>query len=194
MSKERVAVEIIHADGEKEIFGSTAEQVRWLRESPEVPVLIDEGEMRVIADVVQQMIAPVMEQIGGILERTNQAMERIAATQQMMSTRIGELEKQVRLKTPLSRSQEKCINDAIRSRAREILDGKGCADDRKAVTKLGGCIRRAVLARYGVASLREYPAYDYETALEQVRRWNGFPEIMAIVREAKERSEGGGDR
>ena len=45
-----------------------------------------------LATVVQQMMAPVMEQIGAILERTNQAMERIAATQQMMSTRISDLE------------------------------------------------------------------------------------------------------
>lgn len=142
-----------------------------------------------LAVVVQQMIAPVMEQIGAILERTNQAMERIAATQQMMSTRISDLEKQVRLKTPLSKSQEKCVNDAIRARARELLDAKGCAGDRRAVTKLTGAIRRSVLARNGYGSLREYPAYDYETALKQIAIWNDLLTIRDIAKEAKERAE-----
>lgn len=142
-----------------------------------------------LAVVVQQMIAPVMEQIGAILERTNQAMERIAATQQMMSTRISDLEKQVRLKTPLSKSQEKCVNDAIRARARELLDAKGCAGDRRAVTKLAGAIRRSVLARNGYGSLREYPAYDYETALKQIAIWNDLLTIRDIAKEAKERAE-----
>ena len=81
--------------------------------------------IQIVSAIVQEMMAPVMENLGLILERNNQAMERIAATQQMMSTRISDLEKQVRLKTPMSRAQERCINDAIRGRARELLDGKG---------------------------------------------------------------------
>ena len=152
----------------------------------ETGLIVSNQELAVVA---QQMIAPVMEQIGAILERTNQAMERIAATQQMMSTRISDLEKQVRLKTPLSKSQEKCVNDAIRARARELLDAKGCADDRRAVTKLAGAIRKSVLARNGYGSLREYPAYDYETALKQISIWNDLLTIRDIAKEAKERAE-----
>lgn len=152
---------------------------------PDDGPLIPTGQL---ATIVQQMIAPVMEQIGGILERTNQAMERIAATQQMMSSRISDLEKQVRLKTPLSRTQEKCVNDAIRARAKEILDGKEYAGDRKAVTKLSGAIRKAILARNGYGSLREYPAYDYETAMKQISMWNDLLTIREIVKEARSRA------
>lgn len=147
------------------------------------------GEIQVISAVVQEMMAPVMENIGKILERNSQAMERIAATQQMMSTRISDLEKQVRLKTPMSKAQEKCINDAIRARARELLDGKGYADDKKAVSKLGGCIRKSVLARYGVDSLREAPAYDYDTALGQVKGWSDLLVIRDVAKEARKRAE-----
>ena len=141
-----------------------------------------------LAVVVQQMMAPVMEQIGAILERTNQAMERIAATQQMMSTRISDLEKQVRLKTPLSRSQEKCVNDAIRARARELLDAKGFAGDRRAMTKLAGAIRRSVLARNGYGSLREYPAIEFETAMTQAAMWSDLLTIRDVVKEARKRA------
>ena len=146
-------------------------------------------QIQVISTIVQQMMAPVMENIGLILERNSQAMERIAATQQMMSTRISDLEKQVRLKTPMSRAQERCINDAIRGRARELLDGKGYADDPKAMRKLTGLIRKNVLTRYGVDSLREAPAYDYETALEQVKLWNDLPALRDVVKEARRREE-----
>lgn len=147
------------------------------------------GEIQVISAVVQEMMAPVMENIGKILERNSQAMERIAATQQMMSTRISDLEKQVRLKTPMSKAQEKCINDAIRARARELLDAKGFSEDKKSVTKVGGCIRKSVLARYGVDSLREAPAYDYETAMAQVKGWNDMLAVRDAVKEARKRAE-----
>lgn len=150
---------------------------------------ISAAEIQIISTVVQQMMAPVMENIGAILERNSAAMERIAATQQMMSTRISDLEKQVRLKTPMSKAQEKCINESIRARARELLDAKSVADDRKAVTKLGGIIRKSVLARYGVDSLREAPAYDYETALGLVTGWNNPLITRDVAKEAKHRAE-----
>ena len=146
-------------------------------------------QIQVISAVVQRMMAPVMGQIGAILQRNAEAMERIAATQQMMSTRISDLEKQVRLKTPMSRAQERCLGEAIRARARELLDAKGYADDRKAVIKLSGLIRKSILARYGVDSLREAPAYDYDVAMEQAKRWNDLLAIRDVAKEARERAE-----
>ena len=148
-----------------------------------------------LSQAVQGMIAPVFEQFGQILERTNQAIERIAAANQMMNSRITELEKQVRLQKPVSKSQENYINEAIRKRARELLEAKGYASDRKAMTKLGGVIRKAILSRYGASGLRDYPAYDYETALEQAAKWNDPLIVRDIVKEAKARAtpEGGED-
>lgn len=146
-----------------------------------------------VGQMVQAMIAPVFEQFGTILERTNQAIERIAAANTMMNARITELEKQVRLQKPVSKSQEKYINDAIRKRAKELLDGKGFAEDRKAVAKLSAAIRKSVLARYGVSSLREAPAYDYETALEQAARWNDLVVLKEITKEARTRESGNHD-
>lgn len=148
-----------------------------------------EEQMQFVSAMMQQMLAPVMENMGKILERNNQAMERIAATQQMMTTRISDLEKQVRLKTPLSRAQENYINTAVRARARELLESRGYDDDKKAVTKLGGMIRKSILERYGVTSLREAPAYDYETALDQVKFWNNPSMVREIAKEAQKREE-----
>ena len=151
--------------------------------------MMTEEQMQFVSAIMQQMMAPVMENMVKMLERNNQAMERIAATQQMMTTRISDLEKQVRLKTPLSRTQENYVNNAVRARARELLESKGHADDKKAVTKLGGMIRKSILERYGVNSLREAPAYDYETALDQVKFWNNPSMIREVAKEAQARAD-----
>lgn len=142
---------------------------------------------QIVSVVVRDMMAPIMETIGKMLEHNTQAMEQIAAAQQITSERIASLEKRVRLQTPLSKSQENCINQAIRARARELLDPRGYSDDKKAVTKLCGIIRKSVLARYGVGSLREAPAYDYDTAMKQVGMWNDRIALRDVEKEARER-------
>ena len=142
-----------------------------------------------ISLVVQDILSPIMQSIGKMLEHNTQAMEQIAAAQQITSERIASLEKRVRLQTPMSKSQENCINSAIRARARELLDNRGFADDKKAVTKLCGIIRKSVLARYGVGSLREAPAYDYDTAMKQVSIWKDMLSIRDVEKEARAREE-----
>lgn len=142
---------------------------------------------KVVSLVVRDMMAPIMETIGKMLEHNTQAMEQIAAAQQITSERIASLEKRVRLQTPLSKSQENCINGAIRARARDLLDPRGYSEDKKAVTKLCGIIRKSVLARYGVGSLREAPAYDYDTAMKQVAMWNDRIALRDVEKEARDR-------
>ena len=70
--------------------------------------------VQIVSVVVRDMMAPIMESIGKMLEHNTQAMEQIAAAQQITSDRIASLEKRVRLQTPMSKSQENCINTAIR--------------------------------------------------------------------------------
>jgi len=141
-----------------------------------------------IAQVVRDLLTPIMETIGQLLRDNTEAMQQIAAAQQLASARISDLEKRMRLQTPMSKTQEKYVQDAIRRRAKEILEAK-CTPDKKAVTKLSGAIRKSILTRHGVATLRECPAYDYETTLAQVSKWNDFPVVREIAREAREREE-----
>ena len=145
--------------------------------------------VEVVSVVVRDIMAPLMESIGKMLQHNTEAMEQIAAAQTLTSQRIADLEKRVRLQTPMTKTQEKYIGDAIRARARELLDAKGYADDKKAVTKLSGAIRKSVLTRWGVSSLREAPAYDYETALKQIGMWSDFMAIRDVTKEARKRAE-----
>ena len=147
--------------------------------------------VEIVSAVVRDIMGPLMESIGKMLQHNTEAMEQIAAAQQLTSQRISDLEARVRLQTPMSKSQEKYIQAAIRARARELLDGRGYADDRKAVTKLAGAIRRSVLSRWGISSLREAPAYDYETALGQIGMWNDMLALRDVTKEARRRAEEG---
>lgn len=149
----------------------------------------ESGELSQVSAMVRELLSPILESIGTMLEHNTRAMEQIAAAQQATSERIAALEKRVRLQTPLSRSQEKCVNDAIRRRARELLEPRGWDRDRKAVNKLSGVIRRGVLARYGVSCLREAPAYDYETIMTQVGIYNDRIVLRDVEREARGRAE-----
>lgn len=137
-----------------------------------------------LVTVEGRMIARML----GALEKTAADMERMAATQQLMAAKITDLERELRLRVPLSRTQEANIAAAIRRRARELLAQRGITGDRKALTALSARIRRAILDRYGVRTLREAPAYDYEVALEQAARWQDAAAIMDIAREARRRA------
>ena len=155
-------------------------------QSPAATAPLGRGAMEA---AIREIIAPVMESIGEILRRNGEALEQIAAAQQLAADRIEALEKLARLRTPVSKAQEKYIGEAIRARARQLLDEKGFADDKKAVTKLGGQIRKSILSRHGIATLREIPAYDYEVTMRQAATWMDFIAVRDAVREARARAE-----
>lgn len=141
-----------------------------------------------VANVLNQLMRPVMESIGKLLKNNTEAMEQIAASQDVIRNRMEALEKQVRLQTPVTDRQAKYLADAARDKARELLD-KRKVNDRKAITKLAGCIKKSVLARYGIGSLRETPRCEYNVAMNMIETWNVALTVFDIVREARERSE-----
>lgn len=154
---------------------------------PLPPALNAEG-MQMVALAVKELMGPVMESIGKMLENNTQAIDQIAAAQQMTSDRIDALEKQLRLNTPMNPKQVQYLNDAIRARSRELLEKRGYADDKKAVTKLGNAIRKSVLARYGVGNLREIPKCEYTVTMSQIERWNNSLTVLDVVKEARRRA------
>ena len=155
-------------------------------------VTISPEGMQMMAVAVRELMGPLMEGIGEMLKNNTQAMEQIATSQQMMSDRIDALEKQLRLNTPMTAKQVQYLNDAIRNRARELLDKRGFGDDKKAVTKLGNAIRRSIPARYGVGSMKEIPRCEYAVALNQIESWNQMMTVLDVAREARERRDNGG--
>lgn len=148
-------------------------------------------EQTALSAAMTEIMRPMMQAIGKMLEKNVEAMERLAATQTIQNDRLEALEKQIRLQTPITPKQAQYLNDAIRSKARELLDKRGLADNKKAVTKLGNAIRKDVLARYGIAGLREITRHEYNVAMNQIDMWSKALTIMDIVREARERGEEG---
>ena len=139
--------------------------------------------------IITEVMRPFMQAMGKMLEKNVEAIERLSTAQTIQNDRLEALEKQIRLQTPITAKQAQFLNDAIRSKARELLDKRGLADDKKAVTKLGNAIRKDVLARYGIAGLREIPRHEYNVAMNQIDMWSKALTIMDIVREARNRED-----
>ena len=142
-----------------------------------------------IGAVIAELMRPVMQTIGKMLENNTAALEQLAAAQSVQSDRLEALEKQIRLQTPVSGKQVSFLNDAIRQRSRELLDKRG-VEDEKAVTRLGNAIRRSVLARYGVGSLREIPRHEYTVAMQQIAMWSDVLTVRDVVKEVIQKHEG----
>ncbi len=169
-----------------------------LKEEPAVPeetqVAEQTGQVPVVpldslGQIVAELMRPVMQTVGQLLENNTAALEQLSSAQSIQNDRLEALEKQIRLQTPVSSKQVTYLNDAIRSRSRELLD-KREIDDKKAVTKLGNQIRKAVLSRYGISSIREIPKHEYNVALSQISMWNDALVVRDVVKDARNRMEG----
>lgn len=145
-------------------------------------------QTEIVSVVIQQVVGPVMEHMAKLFSQNAEAIEQIAGTLKVQTDRIESLEKQIRLNTLVTPKQVSYINDAIRSRSRELLQ-KRDIEDRRSVQRLGNAIRKSVLTRYGVAALNEIPKHEYSVALAQVGMWNDALCLRDVVKEARERAE-----
>lgn len=153
-----------------------------------------EGNNGIIVDpnslgqIVAEIISPVMKTIGKLLENNTAALEQLSSAQSVQNDRLEALEKQIRLQTLVTSKQVYYLNDAIRMRARELLD-KRSVSDKKAITKLGNLIRKSVLARYGVSSLRDVPKHEYNVALSQISMWNDILSVRTVAAQFRNNAE-----
>lgn len=141
-------------------------------------------QAQLIPTVIQQVLGPVMREMSILLKNNTEALNQLAAAQQVQSDRMEALERQIRLNTLVTPQQVRYINDAIRARARELLDKRGIDND-VATRKLGNSIRKSVLSRYGVAALHEVPKHEYSVAMNHVGTWNDMLVVRDVVREAR---------
>jgi len=141
-----------------------------------------------LGKLISELMRPVMQSFGKMLENNTAALESLGATQSVQNDRLAAMEKQIRLQTPVTSKQVSYLNEAIRSRARVLLDKKSI-DDKKAITKLSGMIRKSVLSRYGIGNMREIPKHEYSVAMSQIELWNDVLALRDVVKEARLRAE-----
>nr|WP_295277697.1 hypothetical protein [uncultured Blautia sp.] len=148
-------------------------------------ILVDPNSL---GQIVAEIISPVMKTIGKLLENNTAALEQLSSAQSVQNDRLEALEKQIRLQTLVTSKQVYYLNDAIRMRARELLDKRSVCD-KKAITKLGNLIRKSVLARYGVSSLRDVPKHEYNVALSQIGMWNDILSVRTVAAQFRNNAE-----
>lgn len=154
-------------------------------DSSEKGIMVDPNSL---GQIVAEIISPVMKTIGKLLENNTAALEQLSSAQSVQNDRLEALEKQIRLQTLVTSKQVYYLNDAIRMRARELLD-KRSVDDKKAITKLGNLIRKSVLARYGASSLRDVPKHEYNVALSQISMWNDILSVRTVAAQFRNKAE-----
>ena len=134
-----------------------------------------------IGEMIHGMMMPIIEPLCMMLQQNTEALERISATLNLQGKQIEALEKQVRMNTPVTGVQAKYLNNAVRDKASEMLDKFG-RNDKTARDALARRIRKDILVRGGIASMRELPKCEYEVALKQIETWNNALILRDIVK------------
>ena len=163
--------------------GKTIQEMTLLKDHDPNAVIVTP---EILGSVITQLMQPVMQTIGKMLENNTAALEQLSAAQSVQNDRLEALEKQIRLQTKVDGKQVSYMNDAIRRKSRTLLSDWEI-DENKAVKQLGNRIRKAVLARYGISTLREVPKHEYNVAMQQIEMWNDVFDVSDIVKEARER-------
>ena len=145
-------------------------------------------QAQVIPTIVQQMMGPLVEAMGKLLENNTAALQQLSAAQQVQNDRLEALERQIRLNTPVTRQQVRYLSAAMKEHALELLD-KSSVSDPKAVRKLVGIIKKDVLSHYGITSLEEIPKHEYNVAMHNIGTWNNMRNVREVVKEARKREE-----
>lgn len=136
---------------------------------------------------IREVIMPFMATLSEMMKNNTEALQYLASQQKVQTDRMEALERQIRLNTLVTPTQSRYLNDAVRKRAKDILSKKGIDEDKKAVTKLAAAIRKAVLSRYGIASINEIPKHEYSVAMQQIDTWNDISVTLGVTREARQR-------
>jgi len=142
--------------------------------------------MAAVNAALEKVVAPLVASLAEMMRNNTEALQYLAAQQKVQTDRMEALERQIRLNTLVSPVQARYLNDAIRRRSRDILAKNALDGDKKAVTRLSAAIRKAVIARYGVAALNEVPRHEYNVAMEQIGTWNDALAILDVTRAARE--------
>lgn len=142
-----------------------------------------------IGTIIDQMMTPILRGMMTMIQQNTKAMQAIAEQQAAQSRKMDELEKEIRWAVPVTPTQTKYINDAIRQRSRELLD-QFKVNDAQAVAKLARIIRKAVMSRYGVNSVREIPKCEYPVAIKAAQSWADVFQIRTVANESRKEATG----
>ncbi len=142
-----------------------------------------------LGNMLREILSPLLSTMADFMRNNTEAVERLASSQKLQNDRLEALEKQIRLNTPVTPTQVRYFNDAIRKHARELLARKDLDGDAKAVKCLSASIRKSVVARYGIAALHEIPRHEYSVVMQQIATWNDLLILRDVMKEARKHAE-----
>lgn len=111
-----------------------------------------------------------------------QLMQGMANTLALMNQRMEQLERQVKLLTPLTSAQEKALGEKIKQRAEELREEYRLSA--ACVPAIANAIRKELKLVGGVRALRELPRMEYLVYVERVSLWDDYSTMRAIRKNA----------
>ena len=148
----------------------------------------DTQALQALTVLIQQTMSPVLAQMAELLKNNTEAIQSLAAQEKIQTDRLNALEKEIRLLQPVTRTQVRYINDAMKARARDILSKKDLQDDKTAVKETVKAIKKSVLSRYGIAAVGDIPKHEYTVAMNQIGSWSDMLVLRDVAAKARKRS------
>ena len=109
------------------------------------------------------------------------AMKTMAELMRGMSSRLKDLEEQVRRLEKVTPAQASALNRAITARAATVCQLHRAAGCEKSAA---AAIRKAVKRTCGIQSMRELPRCDFSVAQRQIELWDDYGEMKRIKAKA----------
>lgn len=129
---------------------------------------------------VQAAVNAAMEPMARMYKAMTDAMLQMSASMRAMQETMDELQRESRMRAPLTGVQKRHIDEAIRERAKGVADRHGMQE---AFSPMCKDIRRKLCRRWGVRSVAEIPSCEYAAALDTVAYWDETDMVMKYAKE-----------
>lgn len=129
---------------------------------------------------IQAAVNAAMEPMARMYKAMTEAMLQMSASMRAMQETMDELQRESRMRAPLTGIQKRHVDEAIRERAKGVADRHGMQE---AFTPMCRDIRRKLCRRWGVRSVSEIPSCEYAAALDTVAYWDETDMVMKYAKE-----------
>lgn len=130
-------------------------------------------EQEIALMTAQATTQAMMQVLAPLLSGMNQMSQMMAQTAQqmrLMQEDMANLHKALARDMPLTGTQARLLNAAIKERAAGVKDKYGLNDEAR--LECAREIRKKLCRRWAVASVKEIPRSEYELALETIERFD----------------------
>lgn len=132
-----------------------------------------------VQQAVETAMAQYMAPMVATYNAMTEAMGQMAQSMRAMQESMDAMRKDAMWRTPLSGTQKRHLNAAIREKAEQTATRRRLPPD--SVKEATADIRKKLCRRWGVRSIGEIPACEYAAAMDTVGYWDDTDLVMRYL-------------